>query len=146
MKNRIIRISIIAFIASTLFTSCISKKKKLDNAETKVAMAQKDLDRANEEYRADMASYRIETSEKIAANEKSILEFNAKIADKNEETEMRYEQQIAELKLKNREMKKKMEDYKDDGRQGWEKFKIEFGHDMDELGRAFKVITVKNTN
>lgn len=146
MKNTFIRTSIIAFTACTLFTSCMSSKKKLDNAETKVAEAKKDLDKANEEYRADMANYRKETSEKIAANEKSINEFNEKIADKNEETETTYEQKIAELKLKNNEMKKKMLDYKDDGKQNWEKFKNEFSHDMDELGKAFKGLTVKNTN
>ena len=27
----------------------------------------------------------------------------------------------------------------------WEKFKVEYNHDMDELGKAFKDLTVKNT-
>lgn len=41
-------------------------------------------------------------------------------------------------------MKKKMDDYNMDGKENWEKFKTEFNHDMDELGQAFKDLTVNN--
>ena len=37
-----------------------------------------------------------------------------------------------------------MDDYKADGKDKWETFKAEFSHDMDELGHAFKGLTVKN--
>ena len=43
-------------------------------------------------------------------------------------------------------MKKKMDDYKAEGKEQWEAFKTEFSHDMDELGQAFKDLTVKNVN
>ena len=42
-------------------------------------------------------------------------------------------------------MKKRLEDYKADSKDKWESFKTEFNHDMDELGSAFKDLTVKNT-
>ncbi len=38
----------------------------------------------------------------------------------------------------------KMNDYKANGKENWEIFKKEFNHDMDELGKAFKDLTVKN--
>ena len=41
-------------------------------------------------------------------------------------------------------MKRKMDDYKEEGKEKWETFKTEFTHDMDELGTAFKNLTVKN--
>jgi len=37
-----------------------------------------------------------------------------------------------------------MDDYKQDGKENWEKFKAEFNHDMDELGKAFKDLTINN--
>ena len=37
-----------------------------------------------------------------------------------------------------------MDDYKVEGKDKWEKFKTEFSHDMDELGKGFKDLTVKN--
>jgi len=41
-------------------------------------------------------------------------------------------------------MKLKMDNYKLEGKENWEKFKMEFSHDMDELGKAFSDLTVKN--
>ena len=41
-------------------------------------------------------------------------------------------------------MKKRLEEYKDEGQEKWTSFKSEFNHDMDELGKAFKDLTVKN--
>ena len=54
------------------------------------------------------------------------------------------EKKIDELEQKNSELKKRLDDYKADGKEKWEKFKAEFSHDMDELGKAFKDLTVKN--
>lgn len=39
-----------------------------------------------------------------------------------------------------------MDEYKEDGKENWEKFKIECNHDMEKSGQAFKDLTVKNTN
>ena len=41
-------------------------------------------------------------------------------------------------------MKKKMDDYKAEGKDKWNEFKIEFNRDMEEIGKAFKDLTVKN--
>ena len=52
---------------------------------------------------------------------------------------------VADLDKKNSDMKKKMADYKASNKENWENFKTEFNHDMNELGQAFKDLTVKNT-
>ena len=48
------------------------------------------------------------------------------------------------MEQKNTDMKKRMDEYKADGKEQWKKFKAEFSRDMDELGQAFKDLTVKN--
>ena len=48
------------------------------------------------------------------------------------------------MEQKNTDLKRRLDDYKQDGKENWEKFKIEFNRDMDELGKAFKDLTVKN--
>lgn len=55
-----------------------------------------------------------------------------------------YEKQIAVLEEKNSEMKIRMSEYKEDGGEKWQSFKIEFNHDMDELGKSLKDFTVDN--
>lgn len=42
-------------------------------------------------------------------------------------------------------MKKKLDDYKADGKDKWEQFKKDFSRDMDDLGNAFKDLTTKKT-
>ncbi len=53
---------------------------------------------------------------------------------------------MAELENKNSDLKKKLSDFKDDDKDKWISFKEEFNHDMDELGLAFKNLTVENVN
>jgi hypothetical protein len=42
-------------------------------------------------------------------------------------------------------MRKKIEEYRTERKDNWEAFKKEFNHDMDDLGKSIKNITVKNT-
>ena len=49
---------------------------------------------------------------------------------------------IKELEEKNKEIKLKVESYKNDANSDWKSFKEEYNHDMDELGQALKNFTV----
>lgn len=144
MKKSILALAVFTFIASTAILSCNSPAEKVENAQTDVVDANKDLEKANEDYLVEVEAYKKETADKIAANEQSIKEFNARVADEKKDARVEYKQKIAELEQKNTDMKKKLDDYKQDGKENWEKFKTEFNHDMDELGKAFKDLTVKN--
>ena len=144
MKKSILALAASALITGAFLTSCNTPAKKVENAENEVKEANKELDKANEEYLADIESYRKETADKIAANDRSIAEFNARIKREKMDAKADYKKKIAELEQKNSDMKKKMDDYKAEGKENWEKFKAEFSHDMEEIGKAFKDLTVKN--
>lgn len=136
------------YIVSALFlatlAACNSSTDKVEDAQTNVVEANKELDEANMEYMADMEKYRAETAEKVAANEVIIKDFNARIASRKQDAQVEYKQKIAELELKNTDLKKKIDNYKQDGKENWEKFKIEFNRDMEELGKAFEDLAVQN--
>lgn len=132
------------FVSALIVGACSSPSKKVEDAKTDVVEANKELDDAQAEYMADMAKYKTETAEKIVANELIIKDFNARIASQKIDAQVEYKQKVASLEQKNTDMKKKIDDYKLDGKENWEKFKTEFNHDMDELGEAFKDLTVKN--
>lgn len=93
-----------------------------------------------------MVVYRKETADKIAENDLKIAEFSTKIENEKEEEKVDYRKRITKLKQRNNDIKLRMDDYKVDGKERWKMFKTEFGHDMDELGKAFKDSVVKNTN
>ncbi len=144
MKKSILVLSAVTVITSAIVTSCNSHSEKVENAQAEVTEAQNDLNKANEQYLEDIKNYKIETSEKITANEKIIAEFDARIKDEKKDARAEYKIKIAALEKKNSDMKMKMDNYQLSGKENWEKFKMEFTHDMDELGNAFKDLTVNN--
>jgi uncharacterized protein YlxW (UPF0749 family) len=141
MKKTIFTIAITMLMAGTMLTSCHSSAKKVEDAQDKVADANQEL---NQTIKDSIQQFKKESEEKISANEKSYADFKARIANEKKENKAKYEKKLAELDQKNSDMKKKLDDYKAEGKENWEKFKVEFNHDMDELGKAFKDLTVKN--
>jgi hypothetical protein len=151
IKKTISTLAIATLLASTVLTSCNSSSEKVEDAKTDVADAKtdmadanKDLAVAKEEYLADVEKYRYETAERIAANDRSIAEFKIRVNSEKKAARADYEKKIAELEQKNSDMKSRMDGYNADGKEKWEAFKTEFSHDMDELGKAFNDLTVKN--
>jgi hypothetical protein len=82
--------------------------------------------------------------EKISSYEKSIGELKARIANGTKENLAKYEKKLVELEQKTSDMKKKLEKYKEEGKDKWDSFKLKFNHDLDELGKALKNFTVKS--
>ncbi len=144
MKSSILALAACTFIGSSFLTSCTTPAEKVDNAQTNVVEAKKDLALANQEYLAEIEIYRKEEANKITANEQSIADFKARVAKEKKEVKADYEKQIAELEQKNSDMKKRLDVYKADSKEQWVKFKTEFGADMDNLGKAFKGFTIKD--
>ena len=144
MKKSVLILAAAAFITGTAITSCKSPEEKVENAQDKVIEANKNLDQANEDYLVDMDNYRKEEAARIAANDQTIAEYKAKIDQEKKETRAENQRKLAELEQKNIDMKRKLDDYKPDGKEKWQSFKTEFNHDMDGLGDAFRNLTVKN--
>ena len=144
MKKSVLSITLGVFIISAVVIGCSSSEKKVENAQENVTEADEALRKANEAYQLDVENYRKEIADKIEANNQSITEFNIRIENEKKEAKADYKLKIAELEQKNTDMKKKMDDYKVEGKENWEVFKTEFNHDMDQLGKAFKDLTINN--
>jgi chromosome segregation ATPase len=141
----LMRTVIIIFLTGVLLTRCNTSAQKLEAAQENVKDANKDLDKANEAYLADIEEYKKESRAKIRANEESIAAFEARIDNEKKEVRDEYKKKIAELEQKNTDVKKRLDSYKADGKDNWANFKVEFSRDMDALGKALKDLTVSNT-
>lgn len=144
MKKITLFIAAMAFISFGIFQACNTPSQKVENAQDDVTDAKEDLADANREYLEDVEAYRKHSADKIAENDRSIALFNERIQDEKDEARAEYKIKIAKLEAKNSDLKKKMADYKISSKENWEEFKAEFSRDMDELGTAFKDLTVKN--
>ncbi|MGA3014323.1 MAG: hypothetical protein ABSD71_09845 [Bacteroidales bacterium] len=147
MKKSIFYLAITTVMAAAMLTGCQSSGTKVDNAQQnvrdakdKVVAAQQELSQA---IKDSIQQFRKDESERIAANEKSIAEFRAKIAKEDKESRARNEQRLAELEQQNRDMKSRLEQFKEDSKDNWDAFRFKFKHDMDNLGSAFKAFVVK---
>jgi predicted small secreted protein len=138
MKNTILKITAIAFVAMAMFASCNTPAQKVENAKDNVENAGVDLDKANREYLAEVENFRKEISAKIVTNDQLIAELKAKAANENRELKADYKEVIASLEKKNSDLKKKLDEYKEDGKKNWASFRDEVNQDMKELGRAVK--------
>lgn len=144
MKSSLKFIIAVAISVTFLSIGCSSSSEKVTKAEDNVVEANKKLDEEKAAYQQDMKEFKIRSAEQIAANEKSIEEFNARIATQKMEAKAEYQKKIDELNTKNSDLKKKIADFNTDSKSSWELFKSEFSRDMDELGTAFKDFTVTN--
>lgn len=146
MKNRLFNLASIVFVSGILFTGCNMNNKNADKSQDKVHDAKQNVVEANQALNNAIEEFKKESEEIFAANEKRIAEFKVKIAEEKLENKAILEKRLDEMEQKNIEMKKKLASYKNDGNEKWNTFKDEFNHDMKELGKAFKDLTVKNTN
>ncbi|WP_439185033.1 hypothetical protein [Carboxylicivirga taeanensis] len=153
MKNSTKALGGILLLTIALLSGgCQSSNQKIKNAEDNVQEAIKDLEdskRDLHEIRLDTISnyeqFKIEAEKLIATQEKNIVDLKAKIAKEKEGLKQDYEEKLITLESKNNELKKKLAEYKDEGQDKWNGFKKEFNHDMNELGKAFKGLTVNDS-
>jgi len=141
-------------MAGTIFTGCQSSVQKQDAAQAKVKDARQDLNEAQKDANAigqelataeEWATFKCESEIKIRDNEIRITELNVKMKKPGETFDELYANKIANLELQNKEMRTRLTAY-EKSQSNWETFKREFNHDMDELGKALKDLTVDNKN
>ena len=145
MKNSIVNFIAAGLILAAISTGCNSPATKVENAKQDLKEAKAELSQDQKDSIADYAAFKKESEERIAGNEKAIAAFKERMQNDKKQIQKADQKMIDELEQRNIEMRKKMEEYKVEGKDNWEAFKKEFNHDMDELGESLKNLTVKNT-
>jgi len=153
MKKLILSLAIATtFMAGTIFTSCQSSDHRDGDDNGMMNETQQDMNEMHNDVNSDMPkmasadewkTFKLESELKINNNEISIKELTVKMNKPGTILDPLYAKKIANLEQKNKDLKIKLETY-ETNQSDWEKFKREFNHDMDELGKAFKDLTVDN--
>ena len=152
MKKTLYTLALTTIMAGTVLTSCQNTTKKEEAAQDNVENARENLDDAKEELsdarkeatHEEWDAFRASTDATITANENRILDLKARMKNTGSSIDTEYARRIAVLEQKNNNMKAKIESYKKDSKDDWESFKKEYNRDMNELGEAFKNLTVDN--
>jgi hypothetical protein len=144
MKKSILVLAACNLAAIAMFTNCSNPAEKVEKSQTEVVEAEEDLVQAQQDYLMEVENYRAHTAQLITANNESIREYSSGIELEKEELRADYRNKIAALERKNRDMSRKLDDYKADGKDQWQTFKAEFNRDMDQLGRELRDLNVRN--
>lgn len=139
-------------IIGLFFISCETSTQKVENAETKVQESQDNLKVAEQKVADAQAQknmtdeqlivFKQETELKIKENENRIVELKRQMKSAGKLLDAAYRKNIDALDRKNIEMRDRIDAYKTQNQDDWQRFKSEFTHDMDELGRALKDFNV----
>ncbi len=141
MNIKHVVLNVMAFSAVLVLTSCNAKKEeKVAEAKEQVALANQDLKDAQAAYEKEWKQFKNDADSTIEANEQSIDKLNTKIKKASKTFKAKYEKEVVVLKQKNAELKKKISDYKYEGKDKWVEFKQTFNHDLDVVGKTIKNI------
>jgi len=152
MKKIIFLLTITTFILATTLVSCKSTTKEEIESQEKVDVAEQNLKDAKDSLvvakkaatAEEWQTFKDQTDSVISYNEAQIAELKLKMQKTGKSVDAKYQKNIEILEQKNKDLKVKADTYKNDANSDWQSFKREFNHDMDEIGQAFKNVTVDN--
>jgi hypothetical protein len=145
MKNKILTLTVIGFMTGIVFMGCQNTEEKNSQQPNESMVESKpDSQAVQTSYSDEWQSFKSTSEQKIQDNENSIAAFKVKMKKSGTKVKAKYNIEIANLVATNRAMKKKLEEYKNDGKSAWEDFKSGFNKDMDKLGKAVKNLTSDN--
>jgi hypothetical protein len=136
MNNSLFVFAVIGFMSGTLLTSCEkTAEQKLKGAIQNVGEAKQELKGDKSEFLAEWQTFKTECEQTLQDNEKKINAFKEKMEKAGPKVKAKYSKEVAVLEQNNRDLKKKLGDYKDEGQGKWVEFKTNFKHDMDGIGK-----------
>ncbi len=145
MKAKFLTLAAIVFMAGAVLIGCQNTGEKNVQADNQsVGEAKPDSQSVQTGYSDEWLSFKSTSGQKIRENENSIAAFKEKMKKSGTKIKAKYNKEIANLEETNRELKKKLEGYKNDGKSTWEDFKTSFNNDMNKLGKAVKDLTSDN--
>jgi predicted RNase H-like nuclease (RuvC/YqgF family) len=147
MRKTIYALATAVYFTGTMLTGCQSSAENAVYEENNkqaekenILAAKQDLFQAHQDSITEYQKFRLEYDERIIANEKTLADYKARIANENKENRAPHEKRLALLEQKNNDLKQKLSNYYEDGENAWGSFKSEFSQEMDELGKSLKAI------
>lgn len=138
MKRSVLIIAILVIGMNMALLRYETPVQKAEDAQSNSVSENMGLAAADKEYLAEIDSYKKANAQKSIATDKSILEYKTRILSQKKKTKNNHANKIIELEQKNRDIKKKIIDYEEGGRQKWEIFKLQFNLETQEFEKLLQ--------
>lgn len=144
MKQKYFILIVIIMITGTFLFDCNNQEQKSDDAEN-IQQANKELNDAQIQDKNEWQQFKNDIELAINNNEKRIKGFQVQFLSTSKEFKAKYENKILTMEQKNIELKKKLNEYKYEGKENWEEFKGGFLKDINTLDAELNdLFAVKN--
>lgn len=130
MKNKYFILTVILIIAGILFTGCDSSG---DGARDDVKQANQDMIDAQTQFEKEWQQFKSDAEIRINSNEQKIADFKAAMKTTTAKFKAKYENEVLTLEQNNIELRKKLNEYKYEGKNNWEVFKRDFNREVDTV-------------
>lgn len=127
MKTKYFIAAVILLFAVSVFNGCETKNENIEDAKQNVKDSKQELKDAQAQYEREWQQFKSDVELKIRNNDKKIAEF--KQAPRKFRTQ--YEKEVLVLEQKNIELRKKLAEYRYEGKDSWETFKDGFNREVD---------------
>jgi Na+-transporting methylmalonyl-CoA/oxaloacetate decarboxylase gamma subunit len=152
MKKILYTLAFATFMIGILLMSCKPSTKEEKESQEKVQDARENVQVAKDSLAEakkaatteEWKAFKQQADSTINDNEAKIAVLKLKIKKTGKSIDAKYQENIDALEQKNKDLKVKVDSYKNQANSDWESFKREFNHDMNEIGQAFKDLTVDN--
>ena len=138
MKHKYFILTVIIFIAGSIFAGCNNNREE-DVADT-VKQANEDLNEAKIQFENEWEEFKSNVESAINTNEQRIADLKKEMKGTSDEFKTKYENRILTLEQKNIELKKRLNAYTYEGKEDWQEFKNEFSDKIDSLDNALSEI------
>jgi len=144
MKNLFQILTLIVLIDAALITGCnLNNAKRIEETRKSVALVILELNQARVSYEEEWPGFKADAESKIEVNERSIAKFKKGIKSDGIKYSSGYMKNITGLELKNKELMNVVNNFKYDGKEKWDDFKLNFDYEMDSMGKAIKRLYAK---
>lgn len=141
MKSRIIHLAVMALTLGLICTACDRQPRKtaeLQRINDSMEHPHNYADTFNAD-RQKWEEYKIEARARLKNNEDSLKALNQRIATASEKMKITYNQKMTALQARNAELRDRLEGYKEEGRENWERFKVGFNNDLDTVSQNMRL-------
>ena len=139
MKIKYFILIVISLLAGLVLTSCkINQENKVADAKENVKQAKQELKDVQSENDKEWAEFKKEAELKIKSNESRIDEFKAETKKVSNKLKNKYDQEVVVLEQKNIELKRRLSEYKYEGKDKWQQFKLALNDDIEVVGNSIK--------
>lgn len=127
MKNYYLILAVGLLFTGLYFTACDNRDSTRDDVEK----ANQDMIDSQTHFEKEWDQFKSDAEVRIDNNAQKIAEFKAAMKTTTAKFKAKYENEVLTLQQSNIELRKKLNDYKYEGKNNWDVFKRDFNREVD---------------